>query len=219
MHVSPEYPPDALKAGIEGVVVLEAIADEAGKVKDTRVLKSASPALIDAATAAVKKWEFTPTLLNGKAVPVVMTVTVSFLAKDKTTGSGIGAAGTPPPPPPPPPAPKGDKVLPPPPPPPLPPPDAVRVGGADGIQPPQRIKDVRPVYPQAAKDAGIQGIVILEAVIGPDGKVQSTKVVRSVPELDQAARETVSQWEFTPTVKNGKAVPVIMTMTVNFTLK
>jgi TonB family protein len=43
VHVSPVYPPDALKAGIEGVVVLEAIIDEAGKVKDTLVLKSASP--------------------------------------------------------------------------------------------------------------------------------------------------------------------------------
>jgi protein TonB len=64
----------------------------------------------------------------------------------------------------------------------------------------------------------VQGVVILETVIGPDGKVQDARVLRSIPLLDQAAVESVRQWEFTPTLLNGSPVPVIMTVTVQFSL-
>ena len=105
------------------------------------------------------------------------------------------------------------------PPPPPPPPDGgpVRVGG--NIKAPTKIKDVRPVYPEDAKAAGITGVVILEAVIAPDGRVGDARVLRSIPLLDDAAIEAVRQWEFTPTLVNGAPVPVIMTVTVNFTLQ
>jgi protein TonB len=105
----------------------------------------------------------------------------------------------------------------PPPPPPPPPPAPVRVGGA--IRPPQKTKDVKPVYPAIAQSARVQGVVIIEATIGPNGKVQEAKVLRSIPLLDQAALDAVKQWEFTPTLLNGVPVPVIMTVTVNFTLQ
>jgi protein TonB len=65
----------------------------------------------------------------------------------------------------------------------------------------------------------VQGIVIIEATIGPHGKVQEAKVLRSIPLLDQAALDAVKQWEFTPTLLNGVPVPVIMTVTVQFTLQ
>jgi TonB family protein len=94
---------------------------------------------------------------------------------------------------------------------------AVRVGGK--IKAPTKIKDVMPVYPAAAKSAGVQGAVIIEAMIGADGKVQDAKVLRSVSTLDQAALDAVRQWEFTPTRLNGVPVPVVMTVTVNFKLK
>jgi len=94
--------------------------------------------------------------------------------------------------------------------------NTVRIGG--DIHPPTKIADVKPVYPQEARDAGIQGVVIIEAVIGADGRVLSAKVVRSIPQLDQAAVDAVKQWEFTPTVLEGTPVPVVMTVTVNFTL-
>lgn len=95
--------------------------------------------------------------------------------------------------------------------------EAVRVGGK--IRPPTKTKNVTPVYPPAAKAAGVQGVVIIEAVIGADGKVADAKVLRSVPDLDGAAVAAVKQWEFTPTLLNGKPVPVVMTVTVNFKLK
>jgi len=94
---------------------------------------------------------------------------------------------------------------------------AVRVGGK--IKPPTKIKDVAPVYPAAAKTARVAGVVIIEATIGANGKVIDTKVLRSVPMLDQAALDAVRQWEFTPTLLNGSPVPVVMTVTVNFKLQ
>jgi TonB family protein len=92
----------------------------------------------------------------------------------------------------------------------------VRVGGT--IKPPQKTRDVRPVYPPIAHSARVQGVVIIEATIGPAGAVQDAKVIRSIPLLDQAALEAVRQWVFTPTLLNGIPVPVIMTVTVQFTL-
>jgi protein TonB len=77
---------------------------------------------------------------------------------------------------------------------------------------------VAPEYPALAQSAGVQGVVIIEAIIGTDGRVQDARILRSVPLLDQAALDAVKQWEFTPTMLNGKPVPVIMTMTVQFTL-
>ena len=59
---------------------------------------------------------------------------------------------------------------------------------------------------------------IIEATIGPDGAVKDAKVLRSIPLLDQAALDAVRQWQFTPTLLNGVPVPVIMTVTVQFTL-
>ena len=116
---------------------------------------------------------------------------------------------------------------PPPPPPPPPPPDAagttpsgmspVRVGG--NIKAPTKIRDVRPLYPLEAQAARIQGVVILEATIDTDGRVYNARVLRSIPGLDEAAIDAVKQWEFTPTELEGVRVPVIMTVTVNFTLQ
>jgi TonB family protein len=90
----------------------------------------------------------------------------------------------------------------------------VRVGGQ--IKPPTKIKDVQPVYPVIAKTARVGGVVTIEATIGPDGAVTETNVVRSVPLLDQAALDAVRQWEYTPTLQNGRPVPVVVTIAVNF---
>jgi protein TonB len=105
----------------------------------------------------------------------------------------------------------------PPPPPPPPPAAPVRVGGQ--IKAPTQVRKVNPVYPAIAQSARVQGVVIIEATIGPDGKVQDAKVLRSIPLLDQAALDAVKQWQYTPTLLNGVPVPVIMTVTVNFTLQ
>ena len=93
---------------------------------------------------------------------------------------------------------------------------AVRVGG--NVKVPIKIRDVKPVYPAEAQAARVAGVVIVEVRIEPDGTVSNARVLRSIPMLDQAALDAVSQWQFVPTLLNGQAVPVIMTCTVNFTL-
>ena len=91
------------------------------------------------------------------------------------------------------------------------------VGGR--IKEPEKIHHVPPVYPAIAQQARVEGIVIIEAIIGADGRVQQARVLRSKPVLDDAALAAVRQWVFTPTLLNGVPVPVIMTVTVNFTLR
>lgn len=93
----------------------------------------------------------------------------------------------------------------------------LRVGG--GVRPPTKVLDVAPVYPQVAKDARVQGVVIVEATVAEDGTVSDARVVRSIPLLDEAALTAVKQWRYTPTWLNGEAVPVQMVMTINFTLQ
>jgi protein TonB len=88
-----------------------------------------------------------------------------------------------------------------------------------GMQPPRKIVDVAPVYPNLARAAHVEGLVILEAVIDAHGRVESVRVLRSMATLDQAAVDAVRQWRFTPTLLNGEPVPIVMTVTVNFTLK
>ena len=69
-----------------------------------------------------------------------------------------------------------------------------------------------------ARDAKIQGIVIIQATIGADGRVVDAEVLRPIPFLSQAALDAVRQWRFTPPQLNGEPIAVIMTVTVNFKL-
>lgn len=97
-----------------------------------------------------------------------------------------------------------------------PPQAAIRVGGQ--VKAPKKVKDVTPVYPELATQARVQGVVILECTISPQGRVTDVKILRSIPLLDQAAVDAVRQWAYTPTLLNGVPVPVIMTVTVTFSL-
>jgi protein TonB len=76
-HVAPIYPPIAQSARVSGIVILEALIAEDGSVRGVKVLRSV-PLLDASAMEAVRQWRFTPTLLNGVPVQVIMTVTVNF---------------------------------------------------------------------------------------------------------------------------------------------
>jgi len=111
-----------------------------------------------------------------------------------------------------------DDVIPPPPvvaPPPAPQ-EPVRI--SSGMRTPVKVRGADPVYPAIAQAARVQGIVIIEATLGADGHIINARILRSVPLLDQAALDAVRQWQYTPTMLNGVPVPVIMTVTVQFTL-
>jgi protein TonB len=115
-----------------------------------------------------------------------------------TVGGVVGAVAKPEPPPPP--VPTGP----------------VRVGGQ--IKAPAKLSNAAPVYPPMAKQARVEGTVILEATINSQGRVTDVKVLRGIPLLDNAAIDAVRQWQYSPTRLNGTPVPVIMTVTVNFRL-
>jgi protein TonB len=92
----------------------------------------------------------------------------------------------------------------------------VRIGPK--IDPPRKTRHIAPVYPAVARAARVEGVVILEATIDRHGRVANARVLCSIPLLDQAAVDAVREWQFSPTLLNGVPVPVIMTVTVNFTL-
>ena len=96
------------------------------------------------------------------------------------------------------------------------PPQIYRPGG--NIKTPTKIHHAAPVYPSIAQQARVEGMVIIEATIGSDGRVKDVRILRSKPLLDQAAIDAVMQWRFTPTLLNGLPVPILMTVTVNFQL-
>ena len=75
--IAPVYPAIARAAGVQGTVLLQATIGLDGRVEDLQVLRSV-PLLDQAAVTAVRQWRYTPTLLNGQPVAVVMTVTVGF---------------------------------------------------------------------------------------------------------------------------------------------
>jgi TonB family protein len=85
---------------------------------------------------------------------------------------------------------------------------------------PQKIKHVNPVYPAEAKKEGVQGTVVLQALIAEDGTVQQTSVLEGEDaRLVNAAREAVGQWLFEPMRdEDGKPIAVLFTVTIRFAL-
>jgi protein TonB len=198
------------------VVTLRMTINGLGRVGEARAVPSGPPEVfVKAAIDAVRQWIYEPPA----EAPVSFNVTfvfppgsdarvVAYGTPIETDRGAVGFAPPPPPPPPPPPwvregaAPVGTPV---------------RIGG--DIKPPVKTKDVRPVYTPEALSAKLQGVVILEVIVGPEGRVNEVRVLRSIPLLDQSAIDAVKEWEFTPTLLNGTPVPVMMAVTVNFTLK
>jgi protein TonB len=83
---------------------------------------------------------------------------------------------------------------------------------------PEAITKVPPIYPDMAREANVDGTVLVQALVGKDGKVKDTKVVKSIPMLDEAAVKAVVQWVFKPALSNNKPVAVWVAVPVRFTL-
>jgi len=111
-----------------------------------------------------------------------------------------------------------EAIEPPPPPPelPPPPPGPLRVSS---LQRADLLHQVRPVYPQLARQARVQGTVILEATIAKDGSVRDARIVSGHPLLTEAAIAAVAQWRYKPFILNGEPIEVITTVTVTFSLQ
>ena len=86
---------------------------------------------------------------------------------------------------------------------------------------PRIIKSARPEYPAEAVRAKIQGVVTLEAVVRPDGTVREVRIKRSLDRkfgLDDAAVKSVKDYRFTPGMKDGVGVPVLVSIEVSFAI-
>jgi len=96
-----------------------------------------------------------------------------------------------------------------------------RLGVGGTVEAAKLVSRVQPVYPESAKAAGVQGTVVLHAVIGMDGKPLSLRVMNSQidPDLARSAVEAVSQWRYTPTLLNGQPIEIDTTIQVNYTLQ
>jgi protein TonB len=97
-----------------------------------------------------------------------------------------------------------------------PPPRVVRIGGK--VVAPKLVHAVKPEYPMLAAQARLKGIVILEALVGVDGRVKEVEPLRGQVILVDAAIEAVKQWRYMPLLLNGQPVDFILTVTVNFNL-
>ena len=98
------------------------------------------------------------------------------------------------------------------------PPRRIRVGG--NVQQTKLVHQVQPIYPERAQAQGIQGIVLLEAVIWKNGSIGAMRVLNKLadPELVDAAVEAVKNWRYEPTLLNGQPIEIVTTITVNFRL-
>ena len=223
---TPVHPAEA--ASLSAVVPLRVTIDESGRVVEARGLMAPLPAassaethagidaMIRAAIDSVRQWQYDAPAEGPLAFNVAVTfrpdtppaVTLIWPGDAMTGGFVTGFVVTPP-------APRPGSAS-------RSAPwtaitqGALKVGGA--IRSPQKTKDVEPDYPPVAAAAKVQGVVILEVLVGADGRVNDARVLRSVPLLDRAALDAVRQWEFTPTLLNGAPVPIVMTTTVNFVL-
>ncbi len=193
--VEPVYPEIAKQSKVEGLVICEATTDAAGRVVDVRILRSI-PLLDQAAIDAVKQWVYAPMKINGKPVGVVFTVTARFSLDENKKKGRVAAISV------------EDKEF---------AKGAVKIEGE--LKPPRMTKEVLPVYPEKARQAQVEGMVILSVRTDTAGKVKAVRILRSVPELDQAAVDAVKQWEYEPMKVKGKAVEAVFTVTVRFVLK
>jgi TonB family protein len=102
------------------------------------------------------------------------------------------------------------------------PPAGVQTPGKNGVTPPRLEVEIKPDYTRAAMRARIQGRVVVECVVDTDGSVRTTRILRSLDRefgLDEAAIAALKQWRFSPGMKDGVAVPVVVSVEIGFSLK
>lgn len=98
--------------------------------------------------------------------------------------------------------------------------DSVPIHFSVGMTRPEILHQVQPRYSEPARRAGVQGAVIVEAVIDEQGEVTQARVLQKLPmNLDRAAVEAIQQWRFKPAMMGGRPVKVYCTLTVNFTIQ
>ena len=213
LTVRPPYPSEAAVVGARATISLRVTVDHLGTVAEVRtiggpVLGAMAPpspsderaftagliALVQSAKDAVGHWVYEPPA----EAPIAFTVVIGFstqehgevISQNASGRTALAPADTP----------------------------DLRVNGSGISRPATKVTHVTPVYPAVARDAKIAGVVILEVSIGADGRVVDVEVVRSIPELDQAAIDAIKQWEYVPLLVDDVPTPTTFEVTVQFSL-
>ena len=207
--VAPVYPPMARKARIQGTVILRVQIGKSGSVDSIQVV-SGHPTLVPAAIEAVKQWEYKPYLLNGEPVDVETRVTLNFTIAGNPPAEGVvgdAPGGIPP-------GVQGGVISNVP----VEPdrPGVVRV--SQGVMAGLLVSKVAPDYPADAKQARIQGTVVMRVIVDKEGNVANIQLISGHPILAPAAIDAVKQWKYRPFLLNGMPVEIETQVTVNFTL-
>ena len=203
------YPATAVRDGIQGQVWLQLLVSEAGDVERVEVI-SGDPILAKAAVSASKKNKYKPFLKNGKAVKATTKVPYDFYFTSKLKAGEFKTTQEPAPsavstPSSPSGAPEVPEV-----------PELLRV--EQGVSKGSLIHKIAPVYPAIAKQNHIEGTVLLNAVIGKDGRITSLTPISGPKELIPAAIGAVQQWRYKPFMLKGELVEINTQITVNFTV-
>jgi TonB family protein len=198
--VIPRYTDAARRARVEGMVELECVVGTNGIPGDIRVIQALDPTLDEQAIETVRKWRFQPGTKDGQAVPVLVTIELTFKLWDKPASAPPVSQPEPAPA-----APASSERV-------------YMVGEVTDA--PQVLKEVKPQYTADARRAGIAGAVELEGVVGRDGRLDQIRVVKSLdPSLDAEAARAARQYRFRPGRKDGQVVPVRITIEMTFTVR
>lgn len=216
--VPPSYTEAAMRAEIQGTVILEAVVLPSGRVGAVEVVKSLDRqfGLDDQAIAAARRWEFEPAVLQGTTTPVATRVTLELEFRLHDVESRDLPRST------------GARSL----------PASLQLGAsqqmsleefergawredAPGVNAPRIQRDARPRYTSDAMRAKIQGIAVVDAVVDPDGTVARVRLVESVDPihgLDAEALAAARRWRFEPGsgTLDGRPVPVIVRLKLEF---
>jgi TonB family protein len=203
-EVIPEYPTSARENHLQGDVLVGVVVDQSGKVKKMNVIRSLDKvdcskcfsALDDAAIEAVKKWEYQPTVVDGKPVMISSWVafrfqlepvsSVEILSRSESSTPQVVIGGTL----------SASQVIAPTPVPGTINPQRIKILASVGED--HLIHKIDPPYPQMAKVAHIQGNVVLRSVIDEEGNIAELQVLSGHPILVQSALEAVKQWKYRP---------------------
>ena len=184
IQVRPEFPPQLLRSRNSGKVVLGFIVDSNGDVRNPAIVMSTDPLFEAAAVKALLQWKFKPGLVDGRAVNTRAVVPIVFKLDGVDYAESYVMKGKP----------DGDQ------------PEAVRFDKA-----PKPKQTVRPVFPYEDAIKGETGFAEVKFVVGADGSVVGTRVVKaSKPEFGMALAAAMEAWTFEPASRKGKPVMALI---------
>lgn len=205
-QVEPKYTSEAMRAKIQGEVELNVVIRADGTIGDVRVAKSLDRTfgLDEEAIKAAKQWLFRPGMLDGKSVPVLVTLILEFrhggpVPQDPAAPKPPTRTWIP-----------DEEFL-----------NGVARLGQPNVTMPVLERAVEPKYTSEAMRAKLMGTVTVDMVVAPDGSVLRTRIARSLDPalgLDRTALDAASQWRFKPGLVNGQPANVLVTVTMEFRL-